>query len=103
MRARPSALTRSIRPSTQAGGPPLLTCRALASQDRSSIGHRGYPRRPVIPRRPTRPQLVLLGLVVAGAAVRFATLDLQSFWIDEGYTVRMLRMDLGGLFHTLPK
>jgi 4-amino-4-deoxy-L-arabinose transferase-like glycosyltransferase len=53
--------------------------------------------------RPTRPQLLLLAVVVAGAALRFATLDVQSFWIDEGYTVRMLRMDLGGLLHGIPR
>jgi mannosyltransferase len=55
------------------------------------------------PVRPTRPQLLLLAVVVAGAAVRFATLDVQSFWIDEGYTVRMLHMDLGGLLHGIPR
>ena len=53
--------------------------------------------------RPTRPQLLLLAVVVAGAALRFATLDVQSFWIDEGYTVRMLRMDLGGLLRGIPR
>jgi mannosyltransferase len=34
--------------------------------------------------------------VVAGAALRFATLDLQSFWVDEGATVNLLRRDFGG-------
>ena len=53
--------------------------------------------------RLTRPQLFLLAVVAAGAAVRFATLDVQSFWIDEGYTVRLLRMDLGGLIHGIPR
>ena len=49
------------------------------------------------PRRPTA-QLVLLVLVAAGAAIRFSTLDLQSFWVDEGITVHLLRMDFGGMF-----
>ena len=53
--------------------------------------------------RPTRPQLLLIAVVVAGAAVRFATIDVQSFWIDEGYTVRLLRMDLGGLLDGIPR
>ncbi|HKP91093.1 MAG TPA: glycosyltransferase family 39 protein, partial [Thermoleophilaceae bacterium] len=53
--------------------------------------------------RPTRPQLLLIAVVVAGAALRFATLDVQSFWIDEGYTVRLLRMDLGGLLDGIPR
>ena len=54
-------------------------------------------------RRLTRPQLVLLGLVVAGAALRFATLETQSFWIDEGYTVHLLRGRLSGLVHGIPR
>ena len=38
-----------------------------------------------------------LAIVSAGAAVRFSTLDVQSFWLDEGITVgRLLRTDLGG-------
>jgi 4-amino-4-deoxy-L-arabinose transferase-like glycosyltransferase len=53
--------------------------------------------------RPTRPQLLVLAVVAAGAALRFATLDVQSFWIDEGYTVRLLRMDLSGLLHGIPR
>src|SRR5207237_788917 len=53
---------------------------------------------PVRPRRPTRAQLVLLVLVAAGAAIRFSTLDLQSFWVDEGITVHLLRMDFGSMF-----
>ena len=50
------------------------------------------------PRRPTRAQLALLVLVAAGAAIRFSTLDLQSFWVDEGITVHLLRMDFGDMF-----
>src|SRR5207302_2742076 len=55
-------------------------------------------RAPVRPRRPTRAQLVLLVIVAAGAAIRFSTLDLQSFWVDEGNTVHLLRMDFGSMF-----
>ena len=54
-------------------------------------------------RRPTGPQLILLALVAAGAALRFATLGDQSFWIDEGYTVRLLRSDFAGLLHGIPR
>ena len=32
-----------------------------------------------------------------GAALRFSTLDLQSFWLDEAFTVVLVREDLGGL------
>jgi mannosyltransferase len=58
---------------------------------------------PVSLRRLTRPQLILLVLVVAGAAVRFATLATQSFWIDEGYTVHLLRGSLGHMVHGIPR
>jgi hypothetical protein len=44
---------------------------------------------------------VLAGLVVAGAALRFATLDLQSFWVDEGATLHLLRDDFGGMLDGL--
>ena len=43
----------------------------------------------------------LAGIVVAAAALRFGTLDLQSFWVDEGATVHLLRTDLGGMLDGL--
>ncbi len=44
-----------------------------------------------------------LGLVVAaGAALRFATLDVQSLWYDEAVTARLLRMDLGAMLRAIP-
>ena len=45
---------------------------------------------------------MLAGIVLAGAALRFATLGLQSFSPDEGFTVQMTRMSFGGMLHTLP-
>ncbi len=45
------------------------------------------------------PALALVCL--AGAALRFATLDLQSLWYDEAVTARLLRMDLSGLLHAI--
>lgn len=43
----------------------------------------------------------LLAVLVAAAAVlRFATLDLQSLWYDEGQTVDVLRAGLGDLLGT---
>src|SRR5688572_13338466 len=44
---------------------------------------------------------LLTGLIAAGAALRFATLDLQSFWVDEGATVLLLRDDFGGMLDGL--
>ena len=44
-----------------------------------------------------------LGLVLAaGAALRFATLDVQSLWYDEAVTARLLRMDLGAMLRAIP-
>ena len=44
-----------------------------------------------------------LGLVVlAGAALRFATLDAQSLWYDEAVTAQLLRMDLAGMLQAIP-
>ncbi|MDQ3722555.1 MAG: hypothetical protein M3376_05690, partial [Actinomycetota bacterium] len=44
-----------------------------------------------------------LGLVLAvGAALRFATLDGQSLWLDEAVTARLLRLDLGALWQAIP-
>jgi hypothetical protein len=57
----------------------------------------------VSPRRLTRLQLALLAIVSAGAAVRFSTLDVQSLWLDEGITVRLLRMDLGAMLSQVHK
>src|SRR5437764_12871770 len=110
MPARARARTRSIRPSTTAAGPRFRTRRIIAA----SIGdhppsrnggraRHGYARPPVSLRRLTRPQLVLLALVAAGAALRFATLATQSFWIDEGYTVHLLRGGLGHVFSGIPR
>src|SRR5256714_14619563 len=110
MPARARARTRSIRPSTTAAGPRFRAQRIIAASigdhPRSRNGERarrGYARPPVSLRRLTRPQLVLLGLVATGAALRFATLETQSFWIEEGYTVHLLRGSLSGLVHGIPR
>jgi mannosyltransferase len=41
-------------------------------------------------------------LTLAGAVLRFATLDLQSFWYDEAVTVGLVRMDLWGMLGQIP-
>jgi 4-amino-4-deoxy-L-arabinose transferase-like glycosyltransferase len=44
-----------------------------------------------------------LGLVLAaGGALRFATLDGQSLWLDEAVTARLLRLDLGAMWQAIP-
>jgi mannosyltransferase len=51
-----------------------------------------------------RPRVAaLLALTVAGGLLRFATLDLQSFWFDEAVTVRLVEMDLGGMLDEVPE
>jgi len=41
-------------------------------------------------------------LVLAGAALRFATLDLQSLWYDEAVTAHLVQMDLGAMLRAIP-
>jgi mannosyltransferase len=44
----------------------------------------------------------LVGLTALAAALRFSTLDLQSFWQDETVTVWLVQLDFGDLLSTLP-
>ena len=44
---------------------------------------------------------ILATIVIAGAALRFATIGSQSYWYDEATTVRELHMSLGGLLHAV--
>ena len=45
---------------------------------------------------------MLAGIVVLAAALRFATLDVQSYWFDEATTVHLLRMGLGDMLAAIP-
>src|SRR3954462_7419587 len=40
-----------------------------------------------------RAEPLLVGLVVLAAVLRFATIDQQSYWLDEAFTVGLLRED----------
>src|SRR5215208_2856492 len=51
---------------------------------------------------PSRSVQLLAGITVAAAALRFATLDVQSYWFDEATTVHLVRMDLGGMLGAIP-
>src|SRR3954447_5474740 len=44
---------------------------------------------------------LLAAIVVAGAALRFATLATQSFWLDEAIAINSARLDLSGLIDSL--
>ncbi len=51
---------------------------------------------------PGRIPLALALICFAGAALRFATLDVQSLWYDEAVTAHLLRLDLAGMWHAIP-
>ncbi|HEX4672422.1 MAG TPA: glycosyltransferase family 39 protein [Solirubrobacteraceae bacterium] len=46
---------------------------------------------------------LLAGIVVLGAAIRFSTLDQQSFWLDEATTWGIVSHSLGHVLSTVPK
>ena len=48
------------------------------------------------------PALALAAVCVLAAAIRFATLDVQSFWLDETFTVALVRRPLGDMLSVLP-
>ena len=50
---------------------------------------------------PGRP--VVAALTLMAALLRLTTLSLQSFWLDEGYTERLLHMSFGQMIRTVPK
>src|SRR5215207_9856187 len=43
----------------------------------------------------------MLAIVATGAALRFATLDVQSFWLDEVLTVEIVRGPLADVISTI--
>ena len=47
--------------------------------------------------------IALAALIALGAALRFATLDLQSYWYDEAVTVGLVRMDLHGMLSEIAR
>ena len=49
-----------------------------------------------------RTLIAVLALTIVGAVLRFATLDRQSFWLDELVTVSLLRLDFGSMLDTIP-
>ena len=50
-----------------------------------------------MPRRAPRPLYLLLALVVLAAALRLWRIGHQSYWLDEAFTVRIVRSDFGGM------
>jgi mannosyltransferase len=46
--------------------------------------------------------VLLAGVVVLGAILRFGTLDVQSYWDDEGYTVALMRLSFVDMLREVP-
>ncbi|MGZ4310729.1 MAG: glycosyltransferase family 39 protein [Solirubrobacteraceae bacterium] len=44
-----------------------------------------------------------VAVTLLAAVARLPTLGQQSYWLDEGYTVRLLRMSFSGMLHAIPK
>ncbi|HEY2318428.1 MAG TPA: glycosyltransferase family 39 protein [Solirubrobacteraceae bacterium] len=42
-------------------------------------------------------------VTLLAAVARLLTLGQQSYWLDEGYTVRLVRMSLSGMLHAIPR
>jgi len=47
--------------------------------------------------------LPVLALTALGGVLRFATLDQQSFWLDELVTVSLVRLDFGSMLDAIPE
>jgi mannosyltransferase len=50
-----------------------------------------------------RPETMIVALTALAALLRLTTLSVQSLWLDEGYTERLLHMSLGQMIRTVPK
>jgi mannosyltransferase len=76
---------------------------ALQTVDDGSVGRR-HPSRVSVGRpRPEdrRVLAIVFALIVVAAVLRFATLDLQSFWLDEVVTVRIVQGPFHSLLHSV--
>ncbi len=49
-----------------------------------------------------RSRLALIGLILAGGALRFGTLGVQSLWYDEAVTAGLVRRSFGGMIRAIP-
>ena len=61
------------------------------------------PEASVTPKIRHRELWLLAGIVIVGAAIRFSTLDQQSFWLDEATTWGIVSHGLGHVLSTVPK
>src|SRR5436305_5664075 len=59
------------------------------------------PARPNAARAAALEPWLIAGAVVLAAAIRFATLASQSYWVDEATTVQELHMSFGAMLHAV--
>jgi hypothetical protein len=52
--------------------------------------------------RLTTDRRLLVALTIAAAGIRFATIDVQSYWFDEALTAKLLSMPLGDMVSSIP-
>jgi mannosyltransferase len=45
---------------------------------------------------------LLVGLTIAAALLRFATIDVQSYWFDEALTAKLVGMSFGSMLSSVP-
>jgi mannosyltransferase len=50
-----------------------------------------------------RDRWLLAALTIAAAALRFATIDVQSYWFDEALTAKLVAMPFGDMLHDIPR
>ncbi len=72
-----------------------MSARAEAAGPRAHGGREAAARR-----SPTAAQLVV-ALTLVGAALRFATLNVQSLWLDESATILLVHRSFGGMLSHL--
>jgi mannosyltransferase len=68
----------------------------------SSLRAATYPRAAVHNPPPMEAKWALVVLTLVGGLLRFGTLDLQSYWLDEAATVELLELDLSAMLHRIP-
>jgi mannosyltransferase len=59
--------------------------------------------RPALTRRLGDGYAAVAAVTLLAAIIRVPTLAEQSFWLDEGYTERLMRMSFGSMLHTIPR
>lgn len=57
------------------------------------------PPRPSVTAAANIELLALVGITIVGAALRFATISTQSYWLDEATTVHLMHLPFGTMLH----